>query len=138
MKLGLARAPRNALIKSWCLSLVPPDRWPELLALIQRDLDDITPRFPQAQAYSYYLRTQWLPLAHIVTAGIGVRANSIAEGWNHWAVVRFGVHPMFGDSSVVYHGTLQLLNKNGQGESDKELIIHGLVMLRIYIFSASC
>lgn len=77
------------------LSLLPPERWIELLNLIQNDLDEIAGRYPAALMFGQYLRTQWLPLRHIVSAGSCARANSIAEGWNRWAPKKFhGIHPL--------------------------------------------
>lgn len=93
MKLGLRRAPRNALYKSWSLSLIPLNRWNEMLIVLQQEVDAITPEFPQARRFAYYIRNQWLRLADIVYAGTCVRTNNISEAWNRWARRKFGIHP---------------------------------------------
>lgn len=89
------------------LSLVPPDRWLEMINLIQADLDRISGRYPNALIFGQYLRTQWLPLRHVVSAGSGARANSIAEGWNRWAPKKFhGIYQLpwnFFGKYVMFH-----------------------------------
>lgn len=86
------------MFKSFLLSVIPPARWGEALDLIQADLDTIANQFVGALHFGRYLRTQWLPLAHVVSAGTCARANSICEAWNRWALKCLGgIHPQIYD-----------------------------------------
>ena len=94
-KLGLARAPRDALWMAMSIPLAPVIRFAESLEIVEAVTDRIRERYPSVDRFINYMRRQWLPLADIVTVGAAaLRTNNICETFHRHIVARLGgSHP---------------------------------------------
>ena len=68
-KLGLARAPGDALWMAMSVPLAPVIRFAESLEIVEAATDRIRDGSPSVDRFINYMRRQWLPLSDIVTVG---------------------------------------------------------------------
>ena len=94
-RLGLKRAPSEILYRAWALPLVPAMRFAEGVAVLSAIADRFGEEFPRLLQFVRYLRTQWVPLAEIVSINDSpIRTNNIAEAYHRRLVSKLkGPHP---------------------------------------------
>lgn len=90
-RLGLFQAPREILWMAMALALLPARSFRAALDIIQGIADVVAVEYPRVLEFVAYLRRQWLPRAHIVSAyRCAIRTNSELEAFNRQLPDRFG------------------------------------------------
>lgn len=93
--LRLPRHNDQTLRQAWAMPLVPPDRFPEAIAVIVETAEQIEQEHPNVLLFIRYLCQQWLPLSNIVSVWNSPwRTNNFAEAFNRHLIARLnGEYP---------------------------------------------
>ena len=92
----MVHPPKEILTLSWTLPLLPADQFAEGCQVLTTLADPLAVGpHEQLNAFTHYLRRQWVPLADVVSInGTPIRCNNIAEGFNSHAPKKLaGTHP---------------------------------------------
>lgn len=87
-RLGLMDAPRNVLLMTMTMALIPSDRFKEALSFIQFEANQISEN-PAVNDFLTYIGKTWLPLAKVSVYDCSMRTNNITETFHNIARRKF-------------------------------------------------